>query len=122
MHCHRLNHEDNGLMAMVNVIPAVSSYAVVVPGSSASNPTEVRILDGRNDKVFATVIPFKGYTGDLNVAMADVDRDGVLNLIVGAGKDHAPEVVAFAGHAPTAVSLARNWRDSRSSGTRCVPA
>jgi hypothetical protein len=70
---------------------------VVVPGSSASNPTEVRILDGRNDKVFATVIPFKGYTGDLNVAMADVDRDGVLNLIVGAGKDHAPEVVAFAG-------------------------
>ena len=32
MHCHRLNHEDNGLMALVNVIPAVSSYAVAVPG------------------------------------------------------------------------------------------
>ena len=31
MHCHRLNHEDNGLMALVNVIPAVSSYAVAVP-------------------------------------------------------------------------------------------
>jgi hypothetical protein len=29
--------------------------------------------------------------------MADVDGDGVLDLIVGAGKDHAPEVVAFAG-------------------------
>ena len=28
MHCHRLNHEDNGLMALVNVIPAVSTYAV----------------------------------------------------------------------------------------------
>jgi FtsP/CotA-like multicopper oxidase with cupredoxin domain len=27
MHCHRLNHEDNGLMALVNVIPAVSIYA-----------------------------------------------------------------------------------------------
>jgi Multicopper oxidase/FG-GAP repeat len=111
MHCHRLNHEDNGLMAMVNVIPAVSSYAVVVPGSSASNPTEVRILDGRNDKVFATVIPFKGYTGDLNVAMADVDGDGVLDLIVGAGKDHAPEVVAFAGartnRGPFGTELAR---------------
>ena len=23
-HCHRLNHEDNGLMTLVNVIPAVS--------------------------------------------------------------------------------------------------
>ena len=31
-HCHRLNHEDNGLMTLVNVIPAVSSYAVAVPG------------------------------------------------------------------------------------------
>ena len=32
MHCHRLNHEDNGLMALINVIPAVSTYAVAVPG------------------------------------------------------------------------------------------
>ena len=29
-HCHRLNHEDNGLMMLVNVIPAVSDYAVAV--------------------------------------------------------------------------------------------
>ena len=29
--------------------------------------------------------------------MGDVDDDGVLDLIVGAGKDHAPEVVAYAG-------------------------
>ena len=28
LHCHRLNHEDNGLMMLVNVIPAVSDYAV----------------------------------------------------------------------------------------------
>src|SRR5439155_1304713 len=26
MHCHRLNHEDNGLMGLINVIPAVSIY------------------------------------------------------------------------------------------------
>jgi hypothetical protein len=31
--------------------------------------------------------------------MGDVDGDGVLDLIVGAGKDHAPEVVAYAGAA-----------------------
>ena len=36
MHCHRLNHEDNGLMMLVNVIPAVSTYAVAVPGSTGS--------------------------------------------------------------------------------------
>jgi hypothetical protein len=31
--------------------------------------------------------------------MGDVDGDGILDLIVGAGKDHAPEVVAYAGAA-----------------------
>ena len=36
MHCHRLNHEDNGLMGLINVIPAVSIYAVAVPGAPAS--------------------------------------------------------------------------------------
>ena len=41
MHCHRLNHEDNGLMALINVIPAVSVYAVAIPGTPG-RPAEVR--------------------------------------------------------------------------------
>ncbi len=128
MHCHRLNHEDNGLMAMVNVIPAVSSYAAVVPGSSASNPTEVRILDGKDDKVFATIVPFPGYIGNLNVAMGDIDGDGVLDLIVGAGNDHAPEVVAYAGarsnHGPFGTELARfhPFSDAMRSGVTVAAA
>ena len=31
--------------------------------------------------------------------MGDVDDDGVYDLVVGAGKDHAPEVVAYSGKA-----------------------
>ncbi len=50
MHCHRLNHEDNGLMALINVIPAVSSYAVAVPGSSG-HPAEVNVYDGNGDRL-----------------------------------------------------------------------
>jgi FtsP/CotA-like multicopper oxidase with cupredoxin domain len=96
MHCHRLNHEDNGLMALINVIPAVSTYAVAaagVPGKA----TEVRVYDGNGDRPVATVVPFPGFRGGVSVAMGDVDDDGVLDLIVGAGAGHAPEVVAYSG-------------------------
>jgi FtsP/CotA-like multicopper oxidase with cupredoxin domain len=98
LHCHRLNHEDNGLMALINVIPAVSMYAVAVPGA-AGKPAEVRLYDGNGDKLVATVIPFPRFEGSVNVAMGDVDGDGALDLIVGAGRDHAPEVVAYTGAA-----------------------
>jgi hypothetical protein len=98
MHCHRFNHEDNGLMALINVIPAVSTYAVAVPGA-AGKAAEVRVYDGNGDRLVATVTPFPGFEGSLSVAMGDVDNDGVLDLVVGAGKDHAPEVVAYTGKA-----------------------
>jgi hypothetical protein len=96
MHCHRLNHEDNGLMALVNVIPAASIYAVAVPGAPGK-PAEVRLYDGNGDRFVATVIPFPGFEGSVNLAMGDIDGDGILDLIVGAGAGHAPEVVAYAG-------------------------
>src|SRR6476659_9247090 len=65
MHCHRLNHEDNGLMMLVNVIPAVSTYAVAVPGSKG-HPAEVKIYDGNGDKLVATITPFSGFEGTLS--------------------------------------------------------
>jgi FtsP/CotA-like multicopper oxidase with cupredoxin domain len=106
MHCHRLNHEDNGLMALVNVIPAISAYAVVVPGGGGK-ATTVRVLDGNGDKLIATVTPFPGHEGSVSVALGDLDGDGVLDLVVGAGKDHAPEIVAYSGKAAYSAELAR---------------
>lgn len=97
-HCHRLNHEDNGLMTLVNVIPAVSSYAVAVPGGNGQ-AAAVKIYDGNGDRLIATLTPFAGYEGSLSVAMGDVDDDNVLDLVAGAGKDHDPEIVAYSGKA-----------------------
>ena len=85
-------------MTLVNVIPAVSSYAVAVPGSKG-HAAQVKVYDGNGDRLLATVTPFPGYEGSVSVAMGDVDDDNVLDLIVGAGKDHAPDVVAYSGKA-----------------------
>ena len=49
MHCHRLNHEDNGMMGLINIIPAVSSYAVAVPGAPGRAAT-VKVYDGKDDQ------------------------------------------------------------------------
>ncbi|KJF19744.1 copper oxidase [Rhodococcus sp. AD45-ID] len=94
IHCHRLNHEDNGLMATVNVIPEVSTYAVAVPGSPGV-PATVQIFDANGDTMLTTVTPFPSFEGTPSVAMADVNGDMVLDLIAGTGAGGAPEVVAY---------------------------
>jgi FtsP/CotA-like multicopper oxidase with cupredoxin domain len=96
IHCHRLNHEDNGLMAIINVIPAVSTYAVAVPGTAGTDAT-VQVYDGEGDRLVETVTPFPGYEGTPSVTMGDVDGDQVLDLVVATGPGVAPEVVAYSG-------------------------
>ena len=96
VHCHRLNHEDNGLMAFINVIPAVSSYAVATGGSPGKDAT-VTVYDGSRDAPLATVTPFPGFTGPLSVTMGDVDGDQILDLVAGKGPGGTPEVAVYSG-------------------------
>jgi hypothetical protein len=74
----------------------VSSYAVAIPGHKGT-PATVEVRDGNGDKVLAAVNPFPAFEGTPSVAMADVNGDGILDLIVGTGPGVPPEVVVYSG-------------------------
>ncbi len=96
VHCHRLNHEDNGLMALINVIPNVTAYAVAVPGD-ARRPTRVSVINQDTHKTIAALSPFGASRTPVDVAMGDVNGDMILDLIVGAGKGAQPRVKVLSG-------------------------
>lgn len=65
MHCHRLDHEDNGLMMTINVIPEVSTYAIATQQGQA--PAVVEVRDQANNAVVGRVTPFPNSRGLPNV-------------------------------------------------------
>jgi len=93
-HCHNLFHEDGGMMAALNVIPA-QPYLV---GSQASNDGSVSfypLLGGSSEEISelpaqivypfdefpggATIAP---YRGSINLSMGDVNSDGIPDALV----------------------------------------
>ena len=96
MHCHRLDHEDNGLMMTVNVIPEVST-AASAEWDQARQSVRVVVRDQADGRVLGTVHPFAHAHALPSLAMADVDGDAVLDLIAGQGPGAAPEVVVYRG-------------------------
>ncbi len=102
LHCHRLNHEDNGLMAMVNVIPKISTVATSQGGL-------VTVRDAENQTLLAKVRPFPDFSGEMSVAMGDLDGDAVLDLVVATGAGTTARVAAYsgAGAKPFSRELAR---------------
>ena len=50
----------------------------------------MQVHDGNGDKVIAFVTPFPAFEGTPSVAMADVNGDMILDLIVGTGAGAEP--------------------------------
>ena len=96
-HCHRLYHEDTGLMTIVNVIPKISIYAIAVTGSVGVDSI-VNVYNQKDSTLLATVTPFKGFNGILTVAVGDVNADRIFDLVVGIySKGYQSRVLAFSG-------------------------
>jgi hypothetical protein len=72
------------------------SVPVVIAGPGTGEDT-VRILDAVTGELRGTLSPFPGFTGGVNVAMADLDGDGIDEIITAAGAGGGPHVRIFNG-------------------------
>jgi FtsP/CotA-like multicopper oxidase with cupredoxin domain len=81
-HCHRVGHEDLGMMGVVNVVPADPTYAI---GQNPGRATRVRVYSSVTESQVASFLAFPTTnTLGVNVASGDVNGDGVYDVVVGS--------------------------------------
>lgn len=93
-HCHRLPHEDRGMMSLVRTIPNDPVYAVTSRGDGG--PT-VAVHRSSDDGVVATLTPFGSATPSVSTAVGDVDGDTIPDLAVASGGAMATTVQVYSG-------------------------
>src|SRR5262249_32564762 len=79
--------------AGVKVLPPLALAVGVDTGSAP----EVKVLDTTGAVRFDFFAYSPGFTGGVRVALADINGDGILDIITGAGPGGAPHVKVFSG-------------------------
>ncbi|MBN9524497.1 VCBS repeat-containing protein, partial [bacterium] len=69
----------------------------VVVGSGGGIQARVRIWDGATRQLIFDTIPFENFTGSVEVATADFDRDGKADIVVAPGEGGGPRLQVWAG-------------------------
>ena len=94
-HCHILPHEDRGMMGLNTVQPETPIYAT---GAGAGGGPRVSVYNSLNNSVLASFFAFEeDFKGGVQTAVADVNNDGISDLIVGASAGGGPRVQVFNG-------------------------
>ncbi len=69
----------------------------VVVGSGGGIQARVRIWDGATRQLIFETTPFENFTGSVEVATADFDRDGKADVVVAPGEGGGPRLQVWAG-------------------------
>jgi hypothetical protein len=69
-----------------------------IAGAGAGAVAEVRIIDGALGTILASLVPFEPeFRGGVFVAAADVNGDGLVDVIAGSGEGRRGEIKVFSG-------------------------
>jgi FtsP/CotA-like multicopper oxidase with cupredoxin domain len=93
-HCHRLPHEDRGMMSLVRTIPHDPVFAVT--GTTLDAPT-VAIVRSSDLQTAATLTPHDFGTDSVATAVGDVDGDAVPDVAVASGRGPTTTVKVYSG-------------------------
>ena len=91
----RVGGVGNGAAAYRGLAVAPESRSAA--GTGAGVPATVQVFDPFTGTLLRTLTPFPGFAGGVAVAVGDVNRDSVPDVIVGAQAGAAPHVKAFDG-------------------------
>jgi hypothetical protein len=69
----------------------------VIVGSGGGIQARVRIWDGATRQIIFETTPFENFTGPVEVAAADFDRDGKADVVVAPGEGGGPRIQVWSG-------------------------
>lgn len=92
-------------------------FADIITGAGEKGGPHVKVFSGQTGEVLQSFMAYNvGFNGGVRVAAADINRDGVDDVITGAGEGGGPHVKVFDGLSTEAIRSFMAYNSSPSGG------
>ncbi len=94
-HCHRLDHEDLGMMGLMTILP---EKPLIATGTGDGSSPHVKVYDAFTNELYASFFAFAAtFLGGVRVAVGDVNGDAIPDIIAAEGPGGGPHVKVVDG-------------------------